>query len=127
MKRILALILAVFMVTGSWCVAHGQLWDEAAGNMEQTAHHTTQEIKELYDRDGTLTDLNVEILYRMYNLERAAREVKLMAKVNWHTIRNGGVDVYADTDVLIGEQWKSYLAGKTSKDEFLTLFWILYR
>lgn len=126
-RKAAVLIVLAVMLTGLVGAGWGMTWEEYANEIYENAKGVTQSLKEEYDKGRELSDSEVETLYRMYRLQKSAKEIEYFAKANFTTITlSSGSDGLAEMDETIAGLWKDYISGKYDKKRFLELFFILY-
>lgn len=126
-RKIIALAASIMVIFCTFNLAMATTWDEYAEDIYKNAKEFTEAIKTDYENGLEISDIDVEFLYRMYHLQRSAKELVYLGKANWTTIvLDGGKDGFAEIDKTLAETWLGYIEGEISKTEFLEIFFILY-
>lgn len=120
MKRMVAVILAMVMsltVVAGACAASRE---EAAESIIDFCRSMLSQIKELYDRDGTLSDGDTELAYSYYHMYGAAKRVRSIERLYPSpAVYAFKMDPGIELENLIDGEWLKFLKGEVTKEKFL--------
>lgn len=123
MKRVVAVLLVVAMVVAVGAAAMAD--EEVAKFMDKmidVAKMRIQQVKAEYDKNGELTDSQIEMMYGYYKLLFAAEMTGTTERYfPLSTVITLGNDANTEIEHVIDEKWLSLLKGEQDKGDFAKL------